>query len=664
MRWTRAGAGSLVAAAVAAFVYGLTLSPSVGAGDSGELILAAHSLGIPHPPGYPLWLLLARCADLLPWGSVALRVNALSALLCAAAVGLFHHLAARSGLNRPGRIAATLVFGGATLVWDSAVQAEVYSLATLLFLALALTAVRARSSRSAGGRADAIFFFVAGAALLAHQTLLFPAIVLAVWVLQRRPAPGRFFGAIAWALAGFSLVFLLPVRSGAHPWLDWGHDRNLASLWDNLFRRNYGGLRQNAFGLGLTVDEVTAMGGLVASSCGFVGATLAVIGTAIAGRRRVVLLPLTFAALTIPVALVGFLAFTPDAEHLAQIGPFLIPVIAVAALWAGSSLPGGLGRLPRAARAPLGAVCAVALLGTCGLHFKLTDRGAFRLPERYGRDLLSSVPNGATLILEGDNETFLTAYVSRIEGYRTDVTLVNRRGYVFADPYGLRAIPRSQWTEIQHRVDMERLRSSPAPVYYAAPPADLVQAGVHFDDKGLVYLATLGTPDAVAHGMPDALAHGAPNAAWPRSSDLLPGGPERYDYVTRKLAISYSGARAQMLWEEGKYAEALPWFEDAARVGFDFPAARMNLAVAAAAAGKAEVTLSELLAALKLAPYDPEPSARIAVLFAVAGRYRDAAFYFERAYRIKPSAQLAGNAARAWSLAGERKRALYWQAKG
>jgi len=659
MRWTRAGVGSLVAAATAAFVYGLTLSPSVGAGDSGELILAAHSLGIPHPPGYPLWLLLARCADLLPWGTVALRVNALSALLSAAAAGLLYHLAARSGLNRWGRIAATLVFGGSTLVWDSAVQAEVYSLATIVFLALALAAIRARSSRSAGMRADAIFFLAAGVALLAHQTLLFPALVLAAWVLLRRPSPGRCLAAIAWTLAGFSLVLLLPVRSGAHPWLDWGHDQNLAALWDNLLRRNYGGLRQNPFRLSLTADEVTAMGGLVIASCGFVGAALAAVGTAVSGRRRAVLLPLTFAVLTIPAALVAFLAFTPDAEHLAQIGPFLIPVIAVAALWAGSSLAGGLGRLPRAARTPLGAVCAVALLATCGLHFRLCDRGGFKLPERYGSDLLSSVPNGATLILDGDNETFLTAYVSRIEGYRTDVTLVNRRGYMFADPYGLHAFPRSRWAEIQRRVDLERLKTSRAPVFYASPPMDLVQAGVQFENRGLVYLAAL-PGKAASDSRPESVAV----AAWPRSSDLLPGGPERYDYVTRKLAISYSGARAQMLWEEGRYAEALPWFEDAARVGFDFPAARMNLAVAAAAAGKAEVTLSELLAALKLAPYDPEPSARIAVLFAVAGRYRDAAFYFERAYRIRPSAQLAGNAARAWSLAGERKRALYWEAKG
>src|SRR4029077_3262453 len=93
--------------------------------------------------------------------------------------------------------------------------------------------------------------------------------------------------------------------------------------------------------------------------------------------------------------------------------------------------------------------------------------------------------------------------------------------------------------------------------------------------------------------------HGPPSQTpWPKSSDLLPGGPERYDYVTRKLAIGYSGARAQELWEKARYAEALPWFQDAARVGFDFPSARMNLSVAAGAQEKGETIFTNLFAAL------------------------------------------------------------------
>jgi Flp pilus assembly protein TadD len=224
-------------------------------------------------------------------------------------------------------------------------------------------------------------------------------------------------------------------------------------------------------------------------------------------------------------------------------------------------------------------------------------------------------------------------------------------------------VPRSRWLPIQHRVYVQRLATADAPIYYANPPADLVEMGIQFQNQGLVYLATVPRelgPRASRSRIPEPRESGA----WPKSSDLLPGGPERYDYVTRKLAIDYSAARAQSLWEQGRYADALPWFQDCAKVGFDFPAARMNLAVAAAANGNAELTLSELLTALKIAPYDPEPSARLAVLFAVGGRYRDAASYFERAYRIRPSAELAANAARAWNLAGEQKRARYWEARG
>lgn len=665
MRWiTRAGAGSLAAAAVAAFGYGLTLAPTVGAGDSGELILAAQSLGIPHPPGYPVWVLLARIASLGSWGSPALRVNALSAILAALAAGLFYLLAARCGLRRAARSAATLAFAGSTIVWQSAVQAEVYSLATVFFLALSMAALEARSRRAAPGRADALFFFLAGLSLLVHQTMLFPALVLGIWVLARGFRPSRLLAALAFGAAGFSIVLFLPFRSAAHPALDWGQDRSLTSLWENLLRQNYGGLRQNGFLPARALGETAAIGGAVAGSCGIAASTFALFGAAFSRRHRVALVPLTLAALSIPAALIVLVAFTPDAEHLAQIGPFLTPVLAAAALWAGAGLSAGLRRIPKPARTASAAVCAIALLVTAGLHFRVCDRGLFRLPERYGRDLLEPLPGGATLILDGDNETFLAAYVSRVEGVRPDVTLVNRRGHVFGDPYGLRGIPRSRWPEIQNRVDLARLRSARAPVYYTTPPTDLARSGVRFAAEGIVYRATLPA-DAGPGAKPSGDGpNPALDARWPKSSDLLPGGPGRYDYMTRKLAVTYSDARAQALWREGRFEEAYPWFEDAARVGFDFPPAHLNLAVAAAASGRPEVTLTELLQAKRLAPYDPEPSARLAVFFAAVGRYRDAAEYFERAYHISPSSELAADAARAWSLAGDRERARYWEARG
>ena len=51
--WTCFWAATIIALAV----YTLTLGPSVGLEDSGELATAADHLGVPHPPGYPFWSL-------------------------------------------------------------------------------------------------------------------------------------------------------------------------------------------------------------------------------------------------------------------------------------------------------------------------------------------------------------------------------------------------------------------------------------------------------------------------------------------------------------------------------------------------------------------------------------------------------------------------------
>src|SRR5437660_5727960 len=64
-------------------LYAKTLAPTVTLIDSGELILAAHSLGIAHPPGFPFWVMLAHLASLAPFGSVASRINFSSAVFAA-----------------------------------------------------------------------------------------------------------------------------------------------------------------------------------------------------------------------------------------------------------------------------------------------------------------------------------------------------------------------------------------------------------------------------------------------------------------------------------------------------------------------------------------------------------------------------------------------------
>src|SRR6185503_8880679 len=79
-----------VAALAALWAYALTLSPTVAwvnlGEDSGDLLAASATLGIPHPTGYPLFVLLGRLATFLPVGSIAFRINLVAALAGAVSV--------------------------------------------------------------------------------------------------------------------------------------------------------------------------------------------------------------------------------------------------------------------------------------------------------------------------------------------------------------------------------------------------------------------------------------------------------------------------------------------------------------------------------------------------------------------------------------------------
>ena len=66
---------ALLTAGIAQVVYLITLAPTVTSEDSGELIAAAYTWGVAHPPGYPLWCIIARLFCLLPSSYSRFRKN-------------------------------------------------------------------------------------------------------------------------------------------------------------------------------------------------------------------------------------------------------------------------------------------------------------------------------------------------------------------------------------------------------------------------------------------------------------------------------------------------------------------------------------------------------------------------------------------------------------
>ncbi|MGC9366881.1 MAG: glycosyltransferase family 117 protein [bacterium] len=132
-------------------IYFYTMSPTLALWDCGEFIAASYSLGIPHPPGTPLVILIGRVFSLIPLGTIAQRITFVSVLTAALGAGFMYlimlqimeYFGKLSGyLKHLSAIVGSLVAAFSFSVWFSAVEAEVYSLNNFVILLLVWLCLR------------------------------------------------------------------------------------------------------------------------------------------------------------------------------------------------------------------------------------------------------------------------------------------------------------------------------------------------------------------------------------------------------------------------------------------------------------------------------------------------------------------------------------------
>jgi tetratricopeptide (TPR) repeat protein len=210
----------------------------VAAGDSGEIGGAAFSLGVAHPTGFPLDMLVLRAFALLPLGSIAWRENIGVACIASGAVtGLARltlWLAEELGISLVGGAAiGALVASCALLGFQtflaSALAVEVYSGALLLVICAAL------AQRSRG----AVLYAWFGLALAAHVTaalLMLPLLAadaISGWT-RRVAVPRWLIARCASLTTGALLIAYLPLAARRDSAFDWGDPETLLGLWRHL----------------------------------------------------------------------------------------------------------------------------------------------------------------------------------------------------------------------------------------------------------------------------------------------------------------------------------------------------------------------------------------------------------------------------------------------
>ena len=449
--------GGLAAFAVPMLVYLLTLAPTItwahDGGDGGDLITAAYTLGVPHPPGYPIYCLLGRLFACLPLGDVARRLNLMSAVGAGlAALGLYLAvLERRRGAAGPGAAVAGLGAAWAValvpVLWSQALIAEVYALNAAFVSLVLLLALRVHRFASA----PAVLGLAWGLGLGTHVTgvALLPVVAWSLGI-SSRPSPvppggglrpcsgqapaleergwrrrqiGRPLGALFGACLGLCVYAYLPLRAGRGA-VTWGDPSTLSGWWwvvsGALYRGYVFALPWAAVpGRLLTVMRYLVWG------FGPTGVALGLVGLDVLGRRQRGLSLATATGLSWLLYVVYAVGYdTSDSTS------YLIPAMLIFALWVGQGLVDGLRWLRRRLGPRLGLAVGVCLacagpLSALILNYPTMDVHRDTSARTFGEEVLAAAPEHAVLLTAQDAHTFTLWYFQRVEGRRPDVAVVD-----------------------------------------------------------------------------------------------------------------------------------------------------------------------------------------------------------------------------------------------
>lgn len=282
------------AAALICFViYLLTLYPGVGFMDTGELAAACYTFGIPHPTGYPLFLVIGYIFSHLPLpGSIIYKLNLLSAIESAiavfitylTAVNLSSYLIGKIIKQAPSKVkdgkqkskgavknvnenseisskptandasflayilgfSSAIACGLTSTFWQDAIQVEVYALHSLFLSLIMYYVVKIFTGDSYNKKHWIGLFIFIGLSFSNHLTTLFilPSVLNLIYLTNKngRGSYKNILPLIIYALPGLLMYVILVIASGNEPYLNWSDLQNISNLWRHLSGSDYSNL--------------------------------------------------------------------------------------------------------------------------------------------------------------------------------------------------------------------------------------------------------------------------------------------------------------------------------------------------------------------------------------------------------------------------------------
>lgn len=389
------------------------------------MITAAYVLGVAHPPGFPLHTLLGKLATLVPWGSVAWRVNLLSALCDASAAALLAWALVRATRRVPSGLVAGLAFAFSPVIWPYAVTAEVFALNNLFAAGLVALSVLAFDQPR---RWLVPIAFWSGLGLSNHPTLVFYVVTVGVALLvrlRRELTPRLVLSAVCAGACGLLPYAYLWIAGQSQPLLAWGDTSTVTGVFAHITRADYGSLNLGSVEVAEAprlMPRLAILWSRFGASTFWTGPVL--VAAACAWLRRS---DRWIAALWLCAAVFYVLVFDSlanlrldDLLHVTVEDRFTQQtVVALSALM-------GLGLAAVTEFVPIagwlvGLGLPIALVAVH--HGAMNQRGNVFF-ERYGEAILSGMPKNAILLITSDEAVGSVSYLQLVTGMRPDVRVI------------------------------------------------------------------------------------------------------------------------------------------------------------------------------------------------------------------------------------------------
>ncbi|MBI5416926.1 DUF2723 domain-containing protein [Candidatus Poribacteria bacterium] len=625
------------AIAIIGLVYIYTLAPTITTGDAGELITSAYTLGISHPPGYPLYVLIGKIFSYLPIGNIAFRINLMSVFFAICSLIIFYNVYILYFPSSKLAEIATLAAGISYAFWSQSIISEVHTLHIFLVLFLIWILVKNMPLQ--------FFSLMLGIGLCNHHTLLIFVPILIFKIIDKKEYKN--FLIYFNLLLGLSFYLYMPIRSSQHPIMDWGETHELINFLKHIARFQFTQIQSQAYSLNNLMQQINFYLKILFQQISVLFLPFFIYGfyyllceNKSIKKINYNMFYLLYIFLAFSIGFILVINFKIVPYILSEVSIFFIPSYLIFILISFIALDILIEKYSVYIRNIAFAILVVYCFYLFFLNIKtLNKRNDYFLYD-YGLNLLKTVPPDSALFLQSNHQTFSVGYLTMVENKFKNTNIFDREENFF--PKIFTQIKNSIGLNTHEKIEKYFISKNPQSLFFGYKPSVK-----EYYPYGLLYTLTTKTNNIRnAYNLRNGLIEAnldlwkLENIKIPDFMEILLSGKREYlwnqDLLTRDLITMIILNQTEHLVQLNKNQEAEFNLDKISLFSYDIPSEQFFIGEKFWELKKGSKAIIAFNRVIEFIREDYISHNNLGLIYSSRKDYNQAIYHFQKAIEINP----------------------------